>query len=128
VVVVVSLCISKSRARRKQNSGFFVASVINHDAYQHIDKKDLAGFSGDLVLISGSSKMSVVHEMQNQEKYCFVCKTQSSSKLKRCRRCLSVKYCSRRCQKKDFQQHKQKCLELATVKRKASTQLDVMHS
>jgi hypothetical protein len=123
VVVVVSLCISKSRARRKQHSGFLVASVINHDAYQQIDKKDMASFSGDLVLVSASSKKSVVHEILKQDKYCFVCKTHASSKLKTCRRCFSIKYCSRRCQKKDFQHHKQKCLELATVKSKSKAYL-----
>ncbi len=49
---------------------------------------------------------------------CLVCKT-TKAKTKRCSKCMSVYYCSRKCQKKNWKQHKAACM-LESEKNKTS--------
>ena len=52
--------------------------------------------------------MEILENMSNI-KICSCCKKESEKKLSKCSACLSVGYCNRECQKRDWHQHKVMC-------------------
>ena len=115
--------LQKRDQKSNDNVYHFMNKIINHDHYDNINRNDkFKHIENDFLIDLGKNASSMTAMVVNNESFAnTICNTMTCKqcnwikcnerniKLRKCKKCKSVFYCSKQCQKNDWETHRQVC-------------------